>query len=148
MPQLDARTLRADTSRGARVATYEFRFDPERSWLVRAISGATPDAASARLVDGDLAVRFGWAAVRTPLANVRDVRITRDYQWFRALGLRLSLSDRGATYGSSTVGGVCVCFHEPVRALPVGPANPGLTMTVADLDGFASALRAAAGLGD
>ncbi len=125
--------------------TFPFDFDPRFAPMVRVTAGAHADNSSVRLDDDQLVVRFGWLGVRTPLGNVKDVQITRDYRWFKAIGARLSLADRGATYGTNTAGGVCVCFHEPVKALPVA-ASPGLTMTVADLEGFAAAVRDAAGL--
>lgn len=125
--------------------TFPFAFDSRYAAMARLTAGARPGNASVVLDDGQLVVRFGWLGVRTPLANVKDVRITRDYRWFKAIGARLSLADRGATYGTNTTGGVCVCFHEPVKALPVA-ASPGLTLTVEDLDGFATAVRDAAGL--
>lgn len=127
------------------MTTFAFDFDPTWTWLVRLTTGATPDNSHVAVGDDRLVVDFGWLGIDTPLDNVRDVRITRDYRWFKAIGARGSLADRGATFGTTTRGGVCVCFHEPVRALPLFD-NPGLTVTVEDLDGLADALRVAAGL--
>jgi len=125
--------------------TFPFAFDARFAPMALVTAGAHAGNSSVVLDDDQLVVRFGWLGVRTPVDNIKDVQITRDYRWFKAIGARLSLSDRGATYGSNTAGGVCVCFHEPVRALPVA-ASPGLTVTVEDLDGFAAAVRAATGL--
>lgn len=128
------------------MTTFEFRFDPTWALPVRLASGATPGNSRVVVDDDVLVVRFGWLGVTTPVTNVRDVQVAHDYQWFKAIGPRLSLADRGATYGSNADGGVCLCFHEPVSALPLGGPNPGLTVTVADLDGLAGAVRAAANL--
>ncbi len=51
-------------------------------------------------------------------------------------GPHLSFADRGATFATSTEGGVCIRFHRPVRALlPFGPLrHPALTVTVAEPD--------------
>ena len=86
--------------------------------------------------------RFGPLRLRTPVSNLADVQITRDYLAVKAIGPRGSLADRGATFGSTTRGGVCVCFHEPVTALAgrLMP-HPGLTVTVEDLEGLAAAVR-------
>ena len=52
----------------------------------------------------------------------------------KAVGPRLSLSDRGLTFGTSTAAGVCVRFREPVAGIePLGLVkHPNLTMTVAE----------------
>jgi hypothetical protein len=93
--------------------------------------------------DDHLDVRFGPWRCRTPLANVADASITGPYRWWRAVGARLSFSDRGATFATTPAGGVCLRFHEPVAALdPMGVLrHPGLTVTVADRAGFLAAVR-------
>ena len=125
--------------------TFEFRFDGMWRGPVKLVTGATPANSHVTLGDGRLVIDFGRFGIDTPIDNVKDVQVTRDYAWYKAIGLRGSMVDKGATYGSSTVGGVCICFHEPVAAgLPV--RSPGLTVTVADIDGLAAAVRDAAGL--
>jgi len=76
--------------------------------------------------------RFGAWTVRTPLTNVASASTGGPYHWWKAVGVRLSLGDKGLTFGSSTRAGVCVAFHEPVRGLdPWGLVrHPGLTVTV------------------
>lgn len=124
---------------------FVFAFEPPFALPLRVVTGATPTNSWVEVDERRLRVRFGRLGVTTPVDNVRDVQVTRDYRWYRAIGARLSLVDRGATYGSNTTGGVCLCFHEPVQALPV-VASPGLTVTVADLEGLAAAVRGVAGL--
>jgi hypothetical protein len=123
---------------------FAFAFDP-RFAPVLALAGILPSTASVTLTEGgELIARFGLLRCRTPLANVCGVERTGPYRWYRAIGARLSFTDRGATFGTNTEGGVCLCFTKPVRALdPTGRLrHPGLTVTVADLDGFEAALRA------
>lgn len=74
---------------------------------------------------------------------------SRPARAYRAIGPRGSLTDRGLTFGTTTAGGVCLCVAEPIHGLdPFGlVAHPGLTVTVADREGFAAAVRRAAGLG-
>jgi hypothetical protein len=103
--------------------------------------GITPKTAWVDVSDDELDVRFGLLHLRTPRSNVKDVRITRDYLFVKAAGpARLSLADRGLTFATNGRAGVCVCFHEPVAVLP-GLTHPGLTVTVADVDGLAAVLR-------
>ncbi|WP_060711281.1 hypothetical protein [Pseudonocardia sp. HH130629-09] len=61
----------------------------------------------------------------------------------KALGARLSLADRGVTFGSATERGVCIRFHRPVPALdPFGTLrHPGITVTIADPERLVAAVE-------
>lgn len=124
--------------------TFEFHFEPA-SLPLRAL-GISPATSHVAVTETDLEVRFGPWSCRTPLGNVRDVRITRDYRAIKSIGPRGSFKDGGATFGTSTVGGVCVCFHERVAALTPIALHPALTVTVRDLEGLAAHLRERCGL--
>jgi hypothetical protein len=93
--------------------------------------------------DGRLVARFGPFSVDTPVANVAGYRLTGPYRWWRAIGPRASLADRGFTYGTSAHGGVCLEFGDPVPSRVVrGGRMETLTVTVDDPDGLARALEA------
>ncbi|TCB98553.1 hypothetical protein E0H26_09310 [Micromonospora zingiberis] len=122
-------------------ARFGFRFDP--SWRpVLALLGVRPSTAWVLVDANDLAVRFGPWRLRTTRDNVAGVETTGPYRWWRAIGTRVSASDVGITFGTSTAGGLCVRFVRPVPALLPGgwPRHPGLTVTVADPDALARAL--------
>lgn len=125
---------------------HEFAFRFDRVARPLAALGITPSTTGVTVTDERLEVRFGPWSCRTGLDNVKDVQVSRGYRAYRAIGPRGSFADLGATFGTSTVGGVCVCFHERVAALTPAPVHPGLTVTVADLDGLASLLRRRCGL--
>ena len=118
---------------------FAFRFDAAA--LPLRAAGITPRTAWVDVTHDTLDARFGPFRCRTPLRNVRDVRTTWDYSPLKAIGPRGSFADLGATFGTSAVGGVCVCFHERVAALTPFPVHPGLTVTVRDVDGLAALLR-------
>ena len=61
------------------------------------------------------------------------------------LGARLSLADRGLTFGTVATRGVCIQFREPVRGIePTGLLrHPNLTVTVAEPDLLVTRLRQA-----
>ena len=123
---------------------FRFAFD-DRFRLPLALAGITPATAFVTLTADDRFVaRFGPWTCETPLTNVTCVQRTGPYRWWRAIGTRLSFTDGGATFGSTTAGGICLCFAEPVRALDAFGLlrHPGLTVTVADLDRFAAAVEA------
>ncbi|MFI7490029.1 hypothetical protein ACIBXA_16780 [Micromonospora echinaurantiaca] len=120
---------------------FAFRFDPVfRPGL--ALVGVRPATAWVRVDDAELIVRFGPWRLRTGRGNVTGVEVAGPYRWWRAIGPRLSLSDAGVTFGSSTRAGVCVRFAEPVPALLPGGRlrHPAVTVTVADPDGLARVL--------
>jgi hypothetical protein len=124
------------------VQTFDFAFDPRFRGFLRLL-GVHPGNASVTLDDEHFDARFGHWRLKTPVSNLKEVRITRDYHWFKAIGARGSATDRGCTFGSNADAGVCVCFHEPVGALIPSDVlrHPGLTVTVADVDGLADAVR-------
>jgi hypothetical protein len=125
------------------VDTFEFAFAERYRPMLRLI-GVTPNTALVTVSDDELRVRFGSWRLSTPMGNVAGHERSGDYAWFKAIGARGSLADRGVTFGTNTDAGVCVRVHDPVPALLPGNLmpHPGMTVTVADPDGFIAALDA------
>ncbi len=121
---------------------FEFDFDPRYRPLLAGLT-VTPGRAWVELGD-ELVVRFGRWELRTPVSNIADVCITGPYMAARAIGLRLSLTDHGVTFGTTARGGACATFHQPVPGVSwLGLVrHPGATVTVKDPEAFASAVRA------
>ncbi len=66
--------------------------------------------------DGDVAVRFGWAAFRTPLANVAGWSLEGPWIWVKAIGVRANaLGDHAVAFDGSAHGGIRLAFRTPVR---------------------------------
>lgn len=125
------------------MSTERFPFARQRPWsaLLPAVFH-DPERSVVEVDDVSLSVRYGPFLTTTPWSNVADVTVTGPYRWFRAIGPRLSLGDRGATYGTATDRGVCISFHRPVTGLfGAHRIHPGLTVTVEDPDGLAAAIR-------
>ncbi|MGD0605741.1 MAG: hypothetical protein ABSA53_19365, partial [Streptosporangiaceae bacterium] len=40
--------------------------------------------------DGTFLARFGFIRLETPLANISEAHVTRDYRWWTSAGVRLS----------------------------------------------------------
>lgn len=119
---------------------FPYRYDPLMTALLLPI-GVRADRDGVRLGDDSMRASFGFFDVDVPYADIDSVAVTGPYRWYRALGLRLSLADHGATFGTSARGGVCMQFTEPIDSI-VGPwRHPGLTVTVADPDALATALH-------
>lgn len=107
---------------------FPFARDPRFPWLpglLGASAGVTVD-------DDTLDVRFGPWHLHTARSNVTGASVTGPYLAVKALGPRLSMSDRGVTFGTTTHAGACVLFAKPVPALdPLGLLrHPGATLTV------------------
>ncbi|MEP7055993.1 MAG: hypothetical protein ABI912_12180 [Actinomycetota bacterium] len=121
-------------------ATRRFTFDflPAARPLLL-VWGVTDKTAYVDVTETELRARFGYLSMATQLSNVASAEETGPYKAYRALGPRLSLSDKGATYGTS-VNGVCIRFHDPVRALLPTAMHPSLTVTVADRSGLVAAI--------
>jgi hypothetical protein len=122
---------------------FAFHHDPRFALPLRLL-GVRPATCWVALDGEELAVRFGPWRLRTPVSNLAGVCRTGPYHWFKAIGARGSFADRGATFGTSPRGGVCITFHEPVGAL-LGEGrfrHPGLTVTVADPEALVAAVRA------
>lgn len=124
------------------MTTFAFRFDP----AYRAAGlpfGVMPATTSVVVEGGELQARFGPWRVRTPLSNVAGTEVSGPYSFVKTAGpAHLSFTDRGVTFATNGRRGLCIRFHEPVRAVdPTGRLrHPGLTVTVDDVEGLAAAL--------
>lgn len=91
-----------------------------------------------------LRIRFGPWRLRTPVTNVVSTVHTGPYALIKTLGpAHLSFADRGLTCATNSERGLCIRFARPVRGIePLGLLrHPAVTVTVADCDGLADALR-------
>jgi hypothetical protein len=118
---------------------FDFEFRPGSRALLL-VWGVTAQTAYVDVTDTELRARFGYLSMATPLSNVAGAAETGPYKAYRAIGPRFSLTDKGATYGTFTKG-VCIRFHEKVRALYPIAVHPSLTVTVADRAGLVAAIE-------
>ncbi|GAA1230093.1 hypothetical protein [Oryzihumus leptocrescens] len=127
------------------VEQFGFDFDP-RFRLVLAAVGATPTTSHVTVAPDRVLACLGPWSVSVHPHDVRDVSVTGPYHWYRGIGIRLSLADRGLTFGTTYARGVCLDLHAPVRGpLPL-LRHPNLTLTVAEPERLAASVRRAAGL--
>jgi len=125
---------------------FGFAFDPlyRLAGLPFGVTASTAEV----VVDHDrgmLSARFGLWRVRTSLTNVTGVELAGPYRRVTTIGpARLSFADRGLTFATNNRRGVCLTFADPVAGIePTGRLlrHPNLTVTVADPEGLAAALR-------
>jgi hypothetical protein len=128
---------------GVTTQTFEFRFAP--AYRVAGLPfGVTPGRAQVTIDDEQLTVRFGVWRLQTPLANIAATSVTGPYAFVKTAGpAHLSFTDRGMTCATNGERGLCIRFHDPVRGIePTGALrHPGVTVTVADVEGLSRALQ-------
>jgi hypothetical protein len=122
-------------SRDGESQWFGFAFE-ERYRPLLAVLGIRPDTCRVTLTDELLRVRFGPWLVLSPRGNVAGAELSGPYSPVKAIGVRMSLADRGLTFGSSTARGACLRFHRPVSGSdPLGLLrHPALTVTVDEPD--------------
>jgi hypothetical protein len=103
--------------------------------------GLRPSHDGVTLNEGKFRATFGFFTMETPLSNIDEAHITRDYRWWTSAGVRLSMADRGITFGTNRSAGVCVHFRAPVPSLLRRKGHTALTVTVTDLDGLVDRLN-------
>jgi hypothetical protein len=122
--------------------TFDFAFDPLYRTAALAF-GVTPGRTGVTVEDGRLDAWYGFWRVTTEVANVDGTEVSGPYRTLATIGpAHLSVVDRGLTFASNGRRGLCIRFREPVPGLePTGRLrHPGLTVTVADVEGLAAAL--------
>lgn len=118
---------------------FPLAIDP-RAWPYLILHGVRKRWALVVLDDDKLIAQFGPWRLSTEISNIARTTVTGPYRWYRAIGIRMSLVDRGLTFGSNARAGLCIEFVRPVQAfLPV--RHPGLTVTVADPEGLKTAIE-------
>jgi hypothetical protein len=91
--------------------------------------------------DGTFRATLGFVKLETPLGNIAEAHVTRNYRWWTAAGARGSMVDDGLTLGTNRNAGVCVHFREPVPSRLRRKGHSAITVTVADVDGLVHRLQ-------
>ena len=119
--------------------TFTYKVD-YRYLPVLALCGVRPSKHGVEIDDEAFSAKFGILKVSTPLSNIEDAHVTRDYRWWTAVGPRLSAVDDGLTFGTNNRAGVCIHFREKVPSLLKRSGHSALTVTVEDVDGLVRTL--------
>lgn len=88
----------------------------------------------------DFVATYGRVKVSTPLANIDHTLVTGPHRWYTAVGLRLSFSDNGLTFGTNHERGLCVAFKEPIPRVIGFREHSALWVSVAEPEKLAEAL--------
>lgn len=127
------------------MADQSFPFAFSRPYqLAAAPFGIFPSTSEVVVHDRRLIVWFGPWHVESSLDNIVAVAVTGPYSFVRTAGsARMSMADQGLTLATNGDRGVCMLFEVPVPGIePTGRVrHPNLTVTVADCEGLAAALK-------
>ena len=105
------------------------------------VFGVRPASDGVRVQGDVLVARFGFWRLSTPLANVAGAETAGPYAAWKVIGARLSLADRGLTFGTTARAGVCISFREPTGLL----RHPNRTVTVSEPERLVARLSRAPG---
>lgn len=90
--------------------------------------------------DGQLHATYGRFEVRTPLDNVEGTEVTGPHRWYTAVGLRLSFTDDGLTFGTNHELGLSIRFRRKIPSV-IGPRDHStLWVSVRDPESLARAI--------
>ena len=89
---------------------------------------------------GALVATFGRYRIETTLTNVASTEITGPHRWYTAVGLRLSLTDDGITFGTNHKKGVGIVFVEKIPRVIGFRKHSMLWVSVADPEGLVAAI--------
>lgn len=99
-----------------------------------------PDDGVTITADGRMVATYGRFTVDTPLDNIHHTQITGPHRWYTAVGLRLSFSDDGITFGTNHQRGLCIEFIEKVPRVIGFKDHSALWVSVADPEALAEAI--------
>jgi len=90
--------------------------------------------------DGALVATYGRFRVETTLDNVDRTLVTGPHRWYTAVGLRLSFTDDGLTFGTNHVLGLSISFVDKIPRVVGWRDHSMLWVSVADPAGLAAAI--------
>lgn len=118
---------------------FPYRLDKRWALLFLALGVKAGDGVTI-YPNGDFIATYGRFKVKTTLDNIDHTEITGPHRWYTAVGLRLSMTDDGITFGTNHYKGLSIAF---VRKIPrvIGLRKHSLLwVSVADPEGLAAAL--------
>ena len=121
--------------------TTHFPYRLDRRWMPMFVALGVGDDDGVEVTDdGDLIASFGWVKVETTIDNVDHTVISGPHRWYTAVGLRLSFTDDGLTFGTNHQKGLCIAFVEKIPKVIGFKDHSALWVSVADPEGLADAI--------
>jgi hypothetical protein len=122
-------------------AMTHFAYDLDKRWFAMFAALGVDETDGVEVTDdGEVIATFGRVRVTTLLSNVDHTLVTGPHRWYTAVGLRLSFTDDGLTFGTNHRRGLCIAFVERVPRVIGFKDHSALWVSVADPEGLAIAL--------
>ena len=118
-----------------------FPYALDRRWAPLFALLGLKDIDGVQVSDGVMRATFGRVSIETPTGNIDHTEVTGPHRWYRAVGLRLSISDDSITFGTNHQRGLWIVFIERVPRVVGIRDHSALWVSVADPDGLAVALE-------
>ncbi len=118
-----------------------FPYERDARWKALLLPIGVTSRDGVTVTDTSVRATFGLFSVETPRANVTTTKVTGPHRWYTAVGVRLSFSDDGVTFGTNHLRGLCIQFEEKVRRVIGLHDHSSLWVSVADPEGLAAALN-------
>lgn len=126
------------------MATQHFPYRFDRAWAPLFFALRVRDTDGVDVTDdGRLVATYGRSRVETPLSNILKTEVTGPHRVYTAVGLRLSMTDDGITFGTNHRKGLWITFRERVPRQLGWRDHSLLWVSVADPEGLAAALAPA-----
>ena len=122
-----------------RAKHFPYRFDKRWNALFFALGVDEKDGVTIT-GKGELIATFGRFKVKTTLDNIDHTLVTGPHRWYTAVGLRLSLTDDGLTFGTNHRKGLSIAFVEKIPKVIGFKKHSTLWVSVADPEGLAAAI--------
>ena len=120
---------------------FSYRFD--KRWTVLFLALGVSDKDGVTITGkGELIATFGRFKVKTTVANVDHTLVTGPHRWYMAVGLRLSFTDDGLTFGTNHRKGLSIAFIDKIPKIIGFKKHSTLWVSVADPEGLAAAIEA------
>lgn len=122
-------------------AQQRFPYDFDRRWsALFTVLRVGADDGVVLTEDGLLRATYGRAKIETPLDNIDHTLVTGPHRWYTAVGIRLSFSDDGITFGTNHRSGLCIAFKQRVPKVLGFKDHSALWVSVADPEALAAAI--------
>ena len=121
--------------------TKHFPYRLDNRWIALFLTlGVTKKDGVTITSKGELIATFGRFKVKTTLDNIDHTKITGPHRWYTAVGLRLSLTDDGVTFGTNHRQGVSIVFKKKIPRVIGFKKHSMLWVSVADPEGLVAAI--------
>jgi hypothetical protein len=119
---------------------FPYKFDKRWAPLFLALGIKSDDGVTV-YPNGDMIATYGRFKVKTTLDNIASSEITGPHRWYTAVGLRLSMTDDGVTFGTNHHTGLSIAFVKKVPRVIGFRRHSLLWVSVVDPEGLAKAIQ-------